>query len=36
MKVIDKLGKTDGITLVFSRLPEGKIKVTIVMLGDGL
>jgi hypothetical protein len=28
MKVIDKLGKTDGTTLVLSKLPEGKIRVT--------
>jgi len=28
MKVIDKLGKSDAVTLVFAKLPDGKIKVT--------
>jgi hypothetical protein len=36
MKVIEKLGKSDGIRLVFSRLPEGKIKVTSQLWPEGV
>jgi hypothetical protein len=36
MKVIDKLGKTDGITIALSKLPEGKFKVTCQLWTDGV
>jgi hypothetical protein len=35
MKIIDKLAKTDGTTLTFSKLPDGKFKATCQLWTDG-
>jgi hypothetical protein len=36
MKVIDKLGKADAVTLALSRLDGGKIRVTSSLWADGV